>query len=146
MGPSGSQGGQYVAPEASQHAVTTAAQSRRIGSRHRIDLGVEGAAAFGVYSAGKASIRQFSRVWAIELAPRGIRVNTIAPTDLPDSPPWPPTPIGRAPLLDDQAQRVPLGRLGQPTEIADAVVFLASPQARFITGIELFIDGGETQV
>ncbi|WP_143860685.1 SDR family oxidoreductase, partial [Nocardia cerradoensis] len=64
----------------------------------------------------------------------------------PDSPPWPRTPIGRAPLLDDQAQRVPLGRLGQPTEIADAVVFLASPQARFITGIELFIDGGETQV
>nr|WP_304528429.1 SDR family oxidoreductase [Nocardia sp. 852002-20019_SCH5090214] len=41
---------------------------------------------------------------------------------------------------------MPLGRLGQPTEIADAVVFLASPQARFITGIELFIDGGETQV
>ncbi|MFI5776234.1 SDR family oxidoreductase [Nocardia sp. NPDC051570] len=49
-------------------------------------------------------------------------------------------------MLDNEARRVPLGRLGHPSEIADAVVFLASPQARFITGTELFVDGGESQV
>ncbi|HEY2694777.1 MAG TPA: SDR family oxidoreductase [Pseudonocardiaceae bacterium] len=49
-------------------------------------------------------------------------------------------------MLDGEARRVPLGRLGQPGEIADAVLFLASPQAKFITGTELFVDGGESQV
>ena len=103
--------------------------------------------AFGVYSAGKAAIRQFGRVWAIELANRGIRVNTIVPgpTETPGLAGLAADPDQARILLDNEARRVPLGRLGQPSEIADAVVFLASPQARFITGTELFVDGGESR-
>ncbi|GAA4663299.1 MULTISPECIES: SDR family NAD(P)-dependent oxidoreductase [Amycolatopsis] len=103
--------------------------------------------AFGVYSASKAAIRQFSRVWAIELAERGIRVNTLTPgpTDTPGLAGLAPDPGQARALLDGEAGRVPLGRLGQPSEIADAVAFLASPQAKFITGTELFVDGGESQ-
>jgi NAD(P)-dependent dehydrogenase (short-subunit alcohol dehydrogenase family) len=105
-------------------------------------------AAFGVYSASKAAIRQFSRVWAIELAPRGVRVNTVTPgpTETPGLAGLAADPDQARALLDNEARRVPLGRLGQPTEIADAVLFLASPQATFITGTELFVDGGESQV
>ncbi len=105
-------------------------------------------AAFGVYSASKAAIRQFSRVWAIELAERGVRVNTITPgpTETPGLAGLATTPDQARALLEEEARRVPLGRLGQPTEIADAVLFLASPQAKFITGTELFVDGGESQV
>jgi NAD(P)-dependent dehydrogenase (short-subunit alcohol dehydrogenase family) len=105
-------------------------------------------AAFGVYSASKAAIRQFSRVWAIELAERGVRVNTITPgpTETPGLAGLATDPAEARALLDAEARRVPLGRLGQPAEIADAVLFLASPQAKFITGTELFVDGGESQV
>jgi NAD(P)-dependent dehydrogenase (short-subunit alcohol dehydrogenase family) len=105
-------------------------------------------AAFGVYSASKAAIRQFSRVWAIELAERGVRVNTITPgpTETPGLAGLATDPVQARALLDGEARRVPLGRLGQPGEIADAVLFLASPQAKFITGTELFVDGGESQV
>jgi NAD(P)-dependent dehydrogenase (short-subunit alcohol dehydrogenase family) len=105
-------------------------------------------AAFGVYSASKAAIRQFSRVWAIELAERGVRVNTITPgpTETPGLTGLAADPVEARALLDAEARRVPLGRLGQPAEIADAVFFLASPQAKFITGTELFVDGGESQV
>jgi NAD(P)-dependent dehydrogenase (short-subunit alcohol dehydrogenase family) len=105
-------------------------------------------AAFGVYSASKAAIRQFSRVWAIELAERGVRVNTVTPgpTETPGLAGLASDPDEARALLDEQASHVPLGRLGQPTEIADAVLFLASPHAKFITGSELFVDGGESQV
>ena len=105
-------------------------------------------AAFGVYSASKAAVRQFSRVWAIELAQRGVRVNTVTPgpTETPGLAGLAADPDQARALLDNEARRVPLGRLGQPTEIADAVLFLASPQAKFITGTELFVDGGESQV
>jgi NAD(P)-dependent dehydrogenase (short-subunit alcohol dehydrogenase family) len=105
-------------------------------------------AAFGVYSASKAAVRQFSRVWAIELAPRGIRVNTVTPgpTETPGLSGLASDPAESRALLDQEAGRVPLRRLGQPSEIADAVLFLASPQASFITGTELFVDGGESQV
>jgi len=105
-------------------------------------------AAFGVYSASKAAVRQFSRVWAIELAPRGVRVNTVTPgpTETPGLAGLASDPSESRALLDQEAGRVPLQRLGRPTEIADAVLFLASPQASFITGTELFVDGGESQV
>jgi NAD(P)-dependent dehydrogenase (short-subunit alcohol dehydrogenase family) len=104
-------------------------------------------AAFGVYSASKAAIRQFSRVWAIELAERGVRVNTVTPgpTETPGLAGLAADPVEARALLDAEARRVPLGRLGQPAEIADAVLFLASPQAKFVTGTELFVDGGESQ-
>jgi NAD(P)-dependent dehydrogenase (short-subunit alcohol dehydrogenase family) len=105
-------------------------------------------ASFGVYSASKAAIRQFSRVWAIELADRGVRVNTVTPgpTETPGLAGLASDPAEARALLDGEARRVPLGRLGQPSEIADAVLFLSSPQASFITGSELFVDGGESQV
>lgn len=104
-------------------------------------------ASFGVYSASKAAIRQFSRVWAVELADRGIRVNTVTPgpTETPGLAGLASDPAEARALLDGMARTVPLGRLGRPSEIADAVLFLSSPQASFITGSELFVDGGESQ-
>lgn len=105
-------------------------------------------ASFGVYSASKAAIRQFSRVWAIELADRGIRVNTVTPgpIDTPGLAGLASDPAEVRALLDGEARRVPLGRLGRPSEVADAVLFLSSPQASFITGSELVVDGGVSQV
>ena len=101
----------------------------------------------GVYAASKAAIRSFGRTWAAELADKGIRVNTIVP-----GPVETPGLKGLAPqgqeqeLLNAQAANVPMGRVGQPEEIAAAVLFLASDESSFMTGSELFVDGGEKQV
>jgi NAD(P)-dependent dehydrogenase (short-subunit alcohol dehydrogenase family) len=107
-----------------------------------------GVPGFGVYSASKAALRQFTRVWAAELAPRGIRVNTIVPgpTDTPGLRGIAGDPSREQALLDSFAASVPLGRVAQPSEIADAVLFLASSESSFVTGSELFADGGEVQV
>jgi 3-oxoacyl-[acyl-carrier protein] reductase len=90
------------------------------------------------YSAAKAGIQGFTRTLAIELGPFGINVNAVAPgfiaTDMTEVLPE----AQKAALL----QQIPLGRLGQPQEIADAVRFLASPQAGYITGTELHVNGG----
>ena len=94
------------------------------------------------YSASKAAIRSFARTWTSEVAPRGIRVNTISPgpieTGMMDGAP------------DEMKQffisRIPLGRLGKPEEVAAATLFLASDQSSFISGTELIIDGGMTQI
>lgn len=105
-------------------------------------------AAFSVYAASKAAIRSFGRTWATELAERGIRVNTLipGPIETPGLTGLVDTPEARRQLLKDFAAEVPLGRVGQPVDIANAVAFLASDQASFITGIELFVDGGVNQV
>ncbi len=108
-----------------------------------------GTPGFGVYSASKAAVRQFARTWAAELAPRGIRVNTISPgpTDTPGL-----RGIGQGDperelvVLAAMAAKVPLGRVGEPSEIANAILFLASDQSSFMTGAELFVDGGDAQV
>lgn len=107
-----------------------------------------GIVGFGVYSATKAALRQFSRVWAAELAPRGLRVNTVVPgpTDTPGLRGLAETPRQADALLDGMASSTPLGRAADPAEIANAVLFLASDQSSFITGSELFVDGGEVQV
>lgn len=107
-----------------------------------------GTAGFGVYSATKAAIRQFGRVWAAELAPRGLRVNTMVPgtTDTPGLRGLAENPEQADALLDGLASGTPLRRAADPTEIANAVLFLASDQSSFITGSELFVDGGEVQV
>ncbi|PJE95027.1 short-chain dehydrogenase [Streptomyces carminius] len=109
------------------------------------DVGDE---AFGVYAASKAATRSFARTWANELKGRGIRVNTVAPgpTDTPGLSGLAPDPEQAAGFRRQLAARVPLGRLGRPEEIAAAVAFLASGQSSFITGSNLYADGGLNQI
>jgi NAD(P)-dependent dehydrogenase (short-subunit alcohol dehydrogenase family) len=106
-----------------------------------------GTPAFGVYAATKAAIRSFGRTWAVELAGRSVRVNVIVP--------GPTETTGLRDLAGDAAKAdgliaqlgsgLPLGRVARPDEIASAVLFLASGQSSFVTGSELFADGGEEQ-
>ncbi|MDO6415615.1 SDR family oxidoreductase [Sphingomonas sp. BIUV-7] len=109
---------------------------------------ISGTPAFSVYSATKAAIRNFARNWILDLKDRHIRVNTISPG------------VTETAGLDalfgggEQAQAtkdylaslIPAGRVGQPEEIAKAVLFLASDEASFVNGIELFVDGGQAQI
>lgn len=106
-----------------------------------------GTPAFSAYAASKAAIRSFSRTWAAELAGRGIRVNTVTPgsTETPGLKGLAPAGQEQG-MLDEFAAATPLGRLGRPEEIAAAVAFLASDQSSFITGTELFVDGGAEQI
>ncbi|MFM0313494.1 glucose 1-dehydrogenase [Paraburkholderia nemoris] len=110
---------------------------------------VQGVPAFGVYAATKAALRSFARTWASDLKGRDIRVNVVAPGVIV-------TPAYKTELkLSDEqieayskevAETTPLGRVGSTDEIAKAVSFLASDDASYITGIELFVDGGRVQV
>ena len=108
----------------------------------------KGLSANSVYSATKAAVRSFARTWTTDLKNRRIRVNAVSPGSI-DTP-------GLSNLLastETGQQRlkmipnmVPLGRLGTPDEIANAVVFLATDDSSYITGTELFVDGGMAQV
>ena len=108
----------------------------------------KGLPANSVYSATKAAVRSFARTWTTDLKDRHIRVNAVSPGpiltpglhDLVDS-----TGAGEQ-RLKMLSNTVPLGRLGAPSEIAKAVVFLASDDSSYITGTELFVDGGMAQV
>lgn len=110
---------------------------------------ITGTAAFSVYSATKAAVRNFARSWILDLKDRKIRVNAVSPgpietaglVELAGS-----DAAAQQGLLDFMAGQVPLGRVGQPEEIAKAVLFLASDQASFVNGIELFVDGGMAQI
>ncbi|MFE6894413.1 SDR family NAD(P)-dependent oxidoreductase [Streptomyces sp. NPDC057694] len=104
--------------------------------------------AFGVYGASKAAIRALSRTWANELRGRNIRVNTIAPGPIhtPGIDGLAPNDEQAAQLRDTLAATVPLGRMGQPEEVANLALFLATNQSSFITGTEIFIDGGANQI
>jgi NAD(P)-dependent dehydrogenase (short-subunit alcohol dehydrogenase family) len=108
----------------------------------------DGTPAFSVYAATKAAIRSFGRTWAAELAPRGIRVNTVipGPTNTPGLAGLAPEADQAEGLLQAIASQVPLGRLGEPEEIANAVLFLASGESSFMTGGEIFVDGGVRQI
>lgn len=111
--------------------------------------GSSGTAAFSVYSASKAAVRAFARSWILDLKDRNIRVNTISPgatrtpglVDLAG-----PDAAQQQGLLDYLAAQIPLGRVGEPSEIASAALFLASSDASFVNGAELFVDGGQAQV
>jgi NAD(P)-dependent dehydrogenase (short-subunit alcohol dehydrogenase family) len=111
-------------------------------------VSIKGFPAFSVYSATKAAVRSFARGWTTDLKDRKIRVNVISPGPID-------TPIldglgGTAEQTTEIKKgliaSVPMGRLGTPDEIAKAAVFLASDDSSFITGIELFVDGGTAQV
>ncbi len=111
-------------------------------------LGTKGFVGTSVYSATKAAVRSFARTMAAELAPRNIRVNAVSPGPIE-------TPIyGRLGVPEEQLDAmkdgfvslVPLGRMGRPEEIATTVLFLASNEASFITGVELCAGGGIAQV
>jgi NAD(P)-dependent dehydrogenase (short-subunit alcohol dehydrogenase family) len=111
-------------------------------------VGSKGFSSNSVYSATKAAVRSFARTWTTDLKDRRIRVNAVSPGVID-------TPGLRGLLASSEAgqQRakmlsngLPLGRLGTPDEIAEAVVFLASDDSRYIAGTELFVDGGLAQV
>jgi len=108
----------------------------------------KGFSANSVYSATKAAVRSFARTWTTDLKARRIRVNAVSPGSI-DTPGLndllasSETGQQRAKMI---ASAVPLGRFGAPSEIAKAVVFLASDDSSYITGAELFVDGGLAQV
>jgi NAD(P)-dependent dehydrogenase (short-subunit alcohol dehydrogenase family) len=111
-------------------------------------LHLKGLPEHGTYAATKAAVRSFARTWAMELKDRGIRVNTLSPGPV------------ETPIIDGQfrskeeadaaraffAGITPLGRIGRPEEMAAAILFLASDDSSFSTGIDLVADGGITQV
>ena len=100
-----------------------------------------------VYSATKAAVRSFARTWTNELRERRIRVNAISPGHI-DTPIMESLQQGEAlaEMKDGFRKAVPLGRMGDPDEIAKAVAFLASDEASYISGAELFVDGGVAQI
>ena len=100
-----------------------------------------------VYSATKAAIRSFARTWTNDLRERRIRVNAISPGHI-DTPILESLQQGDAltQMKEEFKRAVPLGRLGDPDEIAKAVSFLASDEASYVTGVELFVDGGVAQI
>jgi NAD(P)-dependent dehydrogenase (short-subunit alcohol dehydrogenase family) len=103
---------------------------------------VKGTAAFGVYAATKAAIRSFVRTWTTDLKDRHIRSNVISPGPIN-------TLLTKRQFADVIARivsTVPMGRMGEPDEVAKAALFLASDDSSFVTGIELFVDGGRAQV
>jgi NAD(P)-dependent dehydrogenase (short-subunit alcohol dehydrogenase family) len=108
----------------------------------------KGLAANSVYSATKAAVRSFARTWTTDLRDRRIRVNAVSPgsTDTPGLSELLASSETGQQRLQMISNSVPLGRLGTPDEIAKAVVFLASDDSSYITGTELFVDGGFAQV
>ena len=110
--------------------------------------GSKGLATYSVYSATKAAVRSFARTWTTDLRERRIRVNAVSPGSID-------TPAARGLLASSEvgekrkkmvADSVPLGRFGTPDEVAKAVVFLASDDSSYVSGAELFVDGGFAQV
>ena len=106
-------------------------------------VSIKGFAACSVYNASKAAIRSFARTWIVDLKGRDIRINVVSPgyTDTP----------GLSQFVTDQekaamAASVPLGRLGVPDDLGKAAVFLACDDSAYVTGIELFVDGGAGQI
>jgi NAD(P)-dependent dehydrogenase (short-subunit alcohol dehydrogenase family) len=107
-------------------------------------VSVLGQPAFSIYSATKAAVRSFARNWSVDLKERKIRVNVVSPGFIP-TPGYDHLGITDE-MLKGAVVNVPMGRVGTPDEIAKAVVFLSSDDSSYITGIELFVDGGAAQI
>ncbi|HEX4783937.1 MAG TPA: glucose 1-dehydrogenase [Candidatus Sulfotelmatobacter sp.] len=112
-------------------------------------VATKGSQALSVYSATKAAVRSFARTWSVDLKDRKIRVNAISPGIIPT--PGYNTSLGMTQEQVDQfvqssIPNIPLGRAGTTDEIAKAVSFLASDDSSYVTGIELFVDGGLAQI
>jgi NAD(P)-dependent dehydrogenase (short-subunit alcohol dehydrogenase family) len=103
--------------------------------------GISGLPGVSVYAATKAAIRNFARSWAIELAPRGIRVSALCPG--PVATPGMTVFVGQLPGDASTVTDVPMGRMGDPDEIASGALFLASAESSFLTGSDLVLDGGQ---
>jgi NAD(P)-dependent dehydrogenase (short-subunit alcohol dehydrogenase family) len=103
---------------------------------------VKGFPAFGVYNASKAAIRSFARTWTVDLKARKIRVNVLSPGPI-DTGIFDDLPKG---AKETFVAMVPRGTIGRPEEIATAALFLASSDSSFVSGIELFVDGGLAQI
>ncbi len=111
-------------------------------------VSIKGMQAFSVYSATKAAVRSFARSWTLDLKDRNIRVNVVSPgpIETPALDGLGSSEAERKQFKDRIVSTVPLGRIGQPDEIAKAAVFLASEDSSFVAGAELFVDGGAAQV
>lgn len=112
-------------------------------------VSIKGTPAFSVYAATKAALRSFARTWSVDLKGRGIRVNVVSPGVIIT--PGYKNELGLSDeqiegMKADAAVSAPLGRTGTPDEIARAVVFLASDDSSYITGVDLFVDGGTAQI
>lgn len=110
---------------------------------------IMGLPGFSAYAASKAAVRSFARSWTLELKDRNIRVNAMSPGPI-DTPALA-TTTGLTPEQAEQAaaqfaSQIPMGRRGEPDEIAAAVLFLASGESSFVTGVDLAVDGGLAQV
>ncbi|MFF2043095.1 SDR family NAD(P)-dependent oxidoreductase [Kitasatospora sp. NPDC058170] len=128
----------------SQAALPALEASRGVIVNVSTSVGQRGWPGNSVYAASKAALEVVTRSWAVELAPRGVRVVAVAPGAIE-------TPIGEHSGLSRAQQdavrrwqigHTPLGRIGLPTEVAWAITQLASPQASFVTGVVLPVDGG----
>jgi NAD(P)-dependent dehydrogenase (short-subunit alcohol dehydrogenase family) len=111
-------------------------------------VSIKGMPAFSVYSATKAAVRSFARSWTTDLKDRKIRVNVVSPgpIDTPIIDGLVETEEQRQGIRTQLASMVPLGRMGRPDEIGKAALFLASDDASYVAGVELFVDGGSAQV
>jgi NAD(P)-dependent dehydrogenase (short-subunit alcohol dehydrogenase family) len=103
---------------------------------------IKGFPAFSVYSASKAAVRSFARVWLVDLKERKIRVNVLSPGTIDTAILDPLGPDAKKYFVS----LIPRGEIGRPEEIATAALFLASSDSNFVNGIELFVDGGVSQI
>ena len=103
---------------------------------------VKGTPAFTVYGASKAAIRNFVRGWTVELKDRRIRSNVLSPGPIAT----PRSVAAPRETMQRLVSTIPMGRMGEPGEVAKAALFLASDDSSFVTGIELFVDGGRAQI
>jgi NAD(P)-dependent dehydrogenase (short-subunit alcohol dehydrogenase family) len=103
---------------------------------------VKGTPAFTVYGASKAAIRNFVRGWTVELKDRRICSNVLSPGPIAT----PQSVAAPRETMQRLVSTIPMGRMGEPGEVAKAALFLASDDSSFVTGIELFVDGGRAQI